>query len=250
MTLVGCGAQVRGRASIDSPAIGTTDIAGRAPIVSASSSSGLAPATPNVVLTSASAATVLGKTIEWDGIDEALVWPKLAKALPLSAGDRSPIVIQIGRDVPIQTLLRAVFTLRAHDLRVQALDDSGKLRVIELKAKRTHKPAGKTCRLAVFLEPDGSLRVAAPGGGRDILPPSPIATLVQALLEQEGTCPIRYVAFGAESNDVPFGALFDVMVAVDRAKAAGDARYVLGEAIRPPAPPSPAPPTPPSPAPR
>jgi hypothetical protein len=66
------------------------------------------------------------------------------------------------------------------------------------------------------------------------------------------------VAFGAESPQAPWGPVFDVLLAVDRAKSAGDARYVLGyPAALPPArtppaltaPPSAEAPAPPSPAP-
>lgn len=179
-------------------------------------------------------AIAFGERIEFDGIDEGLVWPKLAKAFEHAGGGASAagaVVIQLERDVPIQTLLRAVFTMQARNLRVQSRDESGALHVVELNAKPAVAPAGRPCHLAVFLKPDGSIRVAAPGGSRDITAPKAADQLAQALQAEMPTCGIKYVAFGAESNDVPFGPVFDVMIAVDRVKAAGDARYVLGEAI-------------------
>jgi hypothetical protein len=190
------------------------------------------PAHPDIELMSASSAVAFGKHIEFDGIEEALVWPRLAKLLP--EGDARPLVVQLERDVPIQSLLRAVFTLRVHDIKLQSRDDGGVMRVVELKPKpdATLQP-GLACHLAVFLKPDGALRVAAPGGKRDIPSPNAPQKLAQALLAELPLCPIKYIAFGAETNDVPFGPVFDVMLAVDDVKAAGDARYVLGEAIHP-----------------
>jgi hypothetical protein len=56
--------------------------------------------------------------------------------------------------------------------------------------------------------------------------------LARALEGERAKCPIKYVAFGAESDDVAWGPVFDVLVTVDRDKAAGEARYVLGQAMR------------------
>jgi hypothetical protein len=61
----------------------------------------------------------------------------------------------------------------------------------------------------------------------------PLEALAKALEVERASCPIRYVAFGAESDDSPWGPVFDVMLAVDRAKSAGDARYVLAQAMHP-----------------
>jgi hypothetical protein len=203
-----------------------------APTQSAPTAPQIPPTHPDIELMSASSAVAFGKHIEFDGIEEALVWPRLAKIVP--DDPTRPLVVQLERDVPIQSLLRAVFTLRARDIRLQSRDDGGVMRVIELKPKPDAPlQPGSYCHLAVFLKPDGSLRVAAPGGKRDIPQPNAAQKLAQALLAELPLCPIKYIAFGAETNDVPFGPVFDVMLAVDGIKAAGDARYVLGEAIHP-----------------
>jgi hypothetical protein len=191
----------------------------------------IAPAPPDVEVVAADAATVGGLRVPYDGIDEGLVWPKLQKVVGKGTGT---LVIQLGRDVSIKGLLRAAFTLRARDIRVQTPDATGAMRVVELRPKPATPAAGKTCHLAVFVEPTGGLRVAAPGGGHEITGASAAESLARTLEAERASCTLRYVAFGAESDDVPFGPVFDLMLAVDRAKSAGDARYVLGEAVHPP----------------
>jgi hypothetical protein len=186
-------------------------------------------AQPDVELRDGHIAVVGGKSVAFDGIAEGLAWPALARALgPRKAGD--VVSIQVGRSVPVQDLLRAAWTVRAADVRVQSPDASGVLRVIELRARRDGA-AVAGCHLAVFLRPDGTLRVAAPGGPRDVGGENPPARLARSLEDERAKCPIKYVAFGAESDASPWGPVFDVVVAVDRARSAGDARYVLGQAM-------------------
>jgi hypothetical protein len=83
----------------------------------------------------------------------------------------------------------------------------------------------------VFVRPDGSLRVAAPGGPRTIDPDRAADVLARSLEQEQARCAIKYVAVGAESDQSPWGPVFDVLATVDRGKSAGDARYVLGQAM-------------------
>jgi hypothetical protein len=180
---------------------------------------------------------VHGTTLPFDGLEEALAWPALDKALPpRRTGD--VLTVQVARRAPTIDLLRAAWTLRQADLRVQSLDENGVMRVVELKARREGPPA-PGCHLAAFLRPDGSLRVASPGGPIVIAGETPAAILAQSLSDERqkpGGCTFKYVAFGAESDTAPWGPLFDVILAVDAAKAAGDARFVLGQAMHASAP--------------
>jgi hypothetical protein len=78
---------------------------------------------------------------------------------------------------------------------------------------------------------NGDLRVAAPGGPRPIAGPDAADALARALAKERSACTIRYVGFGADAPEAPWATVFDVARAVDRDKAAGDARYVLAEPI-------------------
>ena len=172
----------------------------------------------------------------FDGIAEGLEWPALHRAVPPKA-DGGFVVIQAAREVPIVNLLRAVFVLRTMDLRLQTPDERGAMYVIEIKARRDSSPnpatppsGTKLCHVAVFVQPTGILRIATAAGPQE----SPNAdAFARALDTARAQCALRYVAFGAESNEVPWGAVFDVIVTIDRAKAAGSARYVLADAVHP-----------------
>jgi hypothetical protein len=178
-------------------------------------------------------AVVHGHSVPFDGIDDGLMWPALATALgPRKAGD--VVTLDVARHVPMSDLLRAAWTVRAADVHVQTLDASGAVRAVELRARREGAPSSG-CHLAVFLRADGTLRIAAPGGPREVGGEHPAESLALSLAEERGKCPIKYVAFGAESDAAPWGPVFDVVVAVDQAKSAGEARYVLGQAVRAPA---------------
>ncbi len=200
----------------------------------AAASATTAPALPvstqvDVELREPGAAIVHGTPVAFDGIEEGLAWPALDKALP----PRKPgdvLTVQVARGLPTIHLLRAAWTLRQADLHLQSLDASGTLHAVALRARRDG-PIVPGCHLAVFLRPDGSLRVASPGGPVVISGDDPPSILAASLAAEQARCPIKYVAFGAESDSVPFGPIFDVMLAVDGAKAAGDARYILGQAM-------------------
>jgi hypothetical protein len=215
------------------------------PSASATASNPGLPVTaqPDVEIRDPGAAIVKGTPIAFDGIEEGLAWPSLAKAFPApKTGD--VITVQVARGVPIIHLLRAAWTLRTADLHLQALDATGTMHAVALKARRDGPPP-TGCHLAVFLRPDGSLRVASPGGPVVVSGDDPLDTFARSLAAEQAKCPFRYVAFGSESDRSPFGPVFDVMLAVDASKAAGDARYVLGQAMhdgpaKPAPPPAPA----------
>jgi hypothetical protein len=188
-------------------------------------------AQPDVDLREPGAAIVHGSTrVPFDGIAEGLAWPALDKAMgPRKAG--AVLTVQVARALPTIELLRAAWTLRQADLRLQSQDANGDTHVVLLGARRDGTPPTAGCHLAVFLRPDGTLRVASPGGPVVLSGDDPPASLARSLEEARRTCAIRYVAFGAESDAAPWGPVFDVIRAVDRAKSAGDARYVLGQAM-------------------
>jgi hypothetical protein len=183
----------------------------------------------DVELREPGAAIIHGTAVTFDGIEEGLAWPSIDKALPpRKTGD--VLTLQVARGVPTIHLLRAAWTLRKADLHLQSLDASGTMHAIEIKARRDG-PTQPGCHLAVFLRPDGSLRVASPGGPVVIGGDDPASSFAASLAAEQAKCPIKYVAFGAESDSAPWGPIFDVMLAVDGQKAAGDARYVLGQAM-------------------
>ena len=190
-------------------------------------------AAPDVDLRDAQGALVGGNPVPMDGEAEGLVWPALRGAVARKAGDHAPLTIAVARGVPLSTVLRAVWTLRDADLRLQTPDAAGIPHVLELRPKPDGTPAAADadCHLAVFVAPSGDLRVALPGGPRLVVGPDAPGALARALSAERAGCAIRYVAFGADSTDAPWGSVFDVARAVDRDKSAGDARYVLGEPV-------------------
>jgi hypothetical protein len=220
-------------ASVSSPSVPPPATAAAAPAPAPEPPPALIPGQPLVELKSPGTAVVNGQDIAFDGIEEGLVWPALDKAVPDETYPGA-VVVRIDRGEPMKDVLRVVFTLREADLRLEVRDTTGAARFVMLRAKKRHERSSAPCRLAVFRRDDGSLRVAAPGGPRELAAPDATARLVDALQATEEKCPIRYVAFGAMDSALAFGPLFDVMLAVDAAKAAGDARYVLAEPIAPP----------------
>ena len=185
---------------------------------------------PDIELRDPHVAVVHGQSVPFDGIEEGLTWPALAKALgPRKAGD--VVTLQVARTVPMQDLLRAAWAVHSVDVHLQSLDASGAMHAVELRARRDGAPTASGCHLAVFLRANGALRVAAPGGPREIGGDHAAVSLARSLAEERTKCPLKYVAFGAESDASPWGPVFDVVVAVDEAKSAGDARYVLGQAM-------------------
>jgi hypothetical protein len=185
---------------------------------------------PDVELRDPHVAIVHGQSVPFDGIEEGLTWPALGKALGArKAGD--VVTLQVARTVPMQDLLRAAWAVHAADVHVQSLDAAGTMHAVELRARHDGAPPASGCHLAVFLQANGTLRVAAPGGPREVGGDQPAASLARSLAEERAKCPLKYVAFGAESDASPWGPVFDVLLAVDQEKSAGDARYVLGQAM-------------------
>jgi hypothetical protein len=129
----------------------------------------------------------------------------------------------------MKDLERAAFALDQGDLRVQSKDVAGVLRAIEFGARRTGREG---CHAAVFVRLDGTIRVASPGGGAVIAGDDATEALVKALAREEARCPMKYLAFGAESDQAPWGPVFDVIVAVDRGRPTADVRYTLASAER------------------
>jgi hypothetical protein len=199
-------------------------------VLLASSALGDEPASARIEL-GGEAAMALGERVAFDGEKEGLAWPALARAVAKKPPAGGPIVLAAPRDVPTVTVLRAAWTLRAFDLRVETPDSRGTTRQIALPPRR-ETTGNATCRLAAFVTPDGSVRVAAPSGPREFHGERAGERFVRALAAGNAQCPAQYVAFGAEKNDMPWSAVFDLADAVDRAKAAPNARYVLGEPVR------------------
>jgi hypothetical protein len=181
-------------------------------------------------LQAADTAVVGGRPVAFDGEAEGLSWPNLERALPRKPGEGGEVTIAVTREARMRDLLRAAWTLRAADVRVQTRDAAGKERGIVLHTKPTFPSMG--CHVAIFVG-DTGVRVSSPSGSP--APAGPLATVdvVRWVHGLRAGCPIRYVAFGAESNDSPWGAVFDVVIALDDARAAGPTRYVLAEAMAP-----------------
>jgi len=190
----------------------------------------IAPSPPDIDLRSAKEARVGSQVVAMDGVAEGLAWPALRLAVNRKSGDHAPLTIAASRELPLSTVMRAVWTLRDADLRVQTPDATGTTRVLPLRPRPETTSPG--CHLAVFVAPSGDLRLAYPGGPRSIPGPDAAGALAQALTVERTRCAIRFVAFGAENADAPWSAVFDVAEAVDREHSAGDARYVLGEPVR------------------
>ena len=187
-------------------------------------------AQPDVELRDPHVAIVHGQSVPFDGLEEGLTWPALVKALgPRKPGD--VVIVQVARTVPMADLLRTAWAVHSADVHVQSFDASGVMRAVELRSRRDGAPPASGCHLAVFLQANGTLRVAAPGGPREVGGERPADSLARSLAEEHAKCPLKYVAFGAESDASPWGPVFDVVVAVDREKSAGEARYVLGQAM-------------------
>jgi hypothetical protein len=189
-------------------------------------------AQPDVELREAHVAVVHGQSVPFDGSEDKWMWPSLATALgPRQAGD--VVTLDVARSVPVEDVLRAASTVGAADVRVQSLDKAGLLRAVEFRGRR-EGASSSGCHLAVFVGADGTLHVAAPGGRREVDGDRPAEILSRSLVEERIQCPIKYIAFGAESDGAPWGPVFDVVVAVDEGKSAGAARYVLGHALHRP----------------
>ncbi len=185
---------------------------------------------PDIELPEPHAALVRGARLLYSGEPQATVWPALDQSV-VALASHGALTIQADRSVPIVDVLRAASAAGGRDVRVQSKDNAGLLRVVELRGRHGAAPAWG-CHAAVFVRVDGSLRVASPGGGAEVRGDAATVDLVRALRHESAQCPIKYVAFGAESEEEPWGPVFDLVVAVDKARSAGEARYVLGYPAR------------------
>jgi hypothetical protein len=206
---LGCGAQGTSPAQAPSPVVsGPVDVE---------------LGTPN-------SAQVHGQRIAFDGEPDGLAWPNLDRALARKPGDAGSLTLAVARDAKMRDVLRAAWTLRNADLRLQTSDASGKARALVFRARSATPAAG--CHVALFVGDEGRVRLASAAGAETANEPNATAHIVQSVDGIRTHCPIRYVAFGAESSDASWGMVFDLAVALDDAKAAGSARYVLGEPLR------------------
>jgi hypothetical protein len=194
--------------------------------------------TPDLALRDRDTAEAYGQHVAFDGIAEGLAWPSLDRALAARhPGTGGAVTVQADRSVRVLDVLRAAWAVRDRPVLLQTPDAASVVRVAALGPKGPPAAGAKAgCHVAVFVRSDGSLRVAAPGGPREIAGEHAADVLARSLEAERATCPLRYVAFGAEADDSPWGPVFDLMIAVDRGKSAGDARYVLGQAMHPRAP--------------
>jgi hypothetical protein len=221
MATIGCGGA--------SASIGAASPAQGSASGGAEGSTAPAARAANAVLQKDASAVVGGATVAFDGEAEGLAWPALAKVVKSAEG--ATVVLDAARDVPIEVVLRAAWTLRDADVIVQTPDASGAVRAVELAPKPKGAAAPGTCHLAVFVGADGSLRIAAPGGPRMVGGAKPIESFSRALADERTRCPIRYVAYGAEKTGAAWGSVFDVAWTVKRDGSAGDARVVLAEPV-------------------
>jgi hypothetical protein len=169
-----------------------------------------------------------GAAIEFDGAAAGLAWPSLAHAFATRAkpGDRERVVIAAPRTARVLDVLRAAWTLRDADVEVQTFGPGDEVRALVL-VKRPAAPAeAPTCHAAVFVSPEGRLRVAQPGGS---VPVKDAAELVHSIAMNARSCDLRWIAFGGETATMAWGWVFDVASAVELSRAAPRARFVLGE---------------------
>jgi hypothetical protein len=179
-------------------------------------------------------AIVGGERVAFDGEAEGLAWPALGKTFAgRDKGER--VVLSVSRTVPVVDVLRAAWTLRGWDLAIETLDANGQPATLELRARRAAptpsatREAARACHLAVFVAKNHELSIATAAGPQRMSGEDALPRFVHALDDARTQCRIRFVAFGAESKDQSWASVFDVALGVQRAGAAGDARFVLGE---------------------
>ena len=228
MLLAACGASAP--VTVASPAGSTT-----ASIGTTTTAAPLAPASPSEALAARSIelgapdhATAFGEGIAFDGVAEGLYWPALAHALAAKGHGASRVVLAAPRDARTLDVLRAVWTLREVDVELQTLGAGNEVRALVLAKRPATHPDGPTCHAAVFVAPEGRLRVALPGGS---MPVKDAAELTASLAHGARTCQVRWIAVGAESQTMAWGGVFDVAYTVQASHAAGNARVVLGEPV-------------------
>ncbi len=178
-------------------------------------------------------ATAFGQPVAFDGVAEGLYWPALEKAYAAhrQGEGRAPTVVVIAapRDARTLDVLRAVWTLRASQVEVQTLGAGTEVHPLALAARPAARPDAPTCHAAAFVDAEGRLRVALPGGSVSVKGTS---DLTRALAAGARTCTVRWVGVGAESSAEAWGNVFDVAWAVQASGAAPGARLVLAQPMR------------------
>jgi hypothetical protein len=182
-------------------------------------------AQPTVTLLSQDHANVSGALVTFDGEPEGLAWPSLRNAYA-ARGKAARAIVAAPRSARMIDVLRVAWTLRDGGVEFQTLGAGNEVRAIVVGDRPSARAEGPTCHAAIFVGSDGGLRVAHPGGSSRV---PDLETLLVSLDRSRRTCPIRWIAFGGETPDVFWGAVFDVAVAVDTSHAAQGARFVLGE---------------------
>lgn len=175
-------------------------------------------------------AIVHGQSIAFDGEVEGLVWPALEKALGKPPRETQTVTVAVPRDVPVLQVLRVAWTLRRGDVQVLTSDREQRPHVVLFRGKPGASKSG--CHLALFAQPDGKVRLAGPNGSHVL---GDTALAVSEVLAQAERCPLRYLAFGAESRQSSWASVFDLAAAVEAARPSSDVRYVLGEPLPGPA---------------
>jgi hypothetical protein len=178
-----------------------------------------------VTILGADHANVGGALVTFDGEPEGLVWPSLQKAYA-ARGKGERAIVSAPRSARLIELLRVAWTLKDGGVEVQTLGAGNEVRAIVFGDRPTTRAEGPTCHAAIFVGQDGAFRVAHPGGSTKV---ADLETLLVSLDRSRRACPIRWLAFGGETPDVAWGAVFDVAVAVDTSHVAQGARFVLGE---------------------
>jgi hypothetical protein len=180
---------------------------------------------PAIVLSEPHIATVMGQPVRFDGDSDGLVWPALAHAFVRSSPQ--PVVVAVARQAPVVDVLRVGWALRAGDVQIVSKDAHDASHAVLLRAKPASPTPG--CHVALFVREDGAIRFAGPNGSQVVLGDDAVGRVVREVADESSRCPMRFVAFGAESLAEGWGPVFDLILAVDAARAAGDTRYVLGE---------------------
>ncbi len=184
-------------------------------------------ATPLIEIGAPDRATAFGDAIVFDGAAEGLGWPSLSRAVKANAKNATRVVVAAPRNARVLDVLRAAWTLHDMDVEVQTLGPGNEVRSLVLAKRPAVRPDGPTCHAAVFVSPEGKLRVALPGGSVTVRDTD---ELLASFAHGARTCAIRWLAFGAETNDMAWGWVFDA--AAQTSRAAPAARIVLGEPLR------------------
>jgi len=185
-------------------------------------------AAPAIELAAPDHATAFGAPVAFDGVPEGLYWPALARAFTANRGRADRAVLSAARNTRVLDVLRAVWTLREVDVEVQTLGPGNELHPLVLAKRPAQPPDGPTCHAAVFVSPEGKLRVAVPSGSVGV---KDVPELVASIAQGVRGCQVRWLAFGGETQAMGWGWVFDVAYSVQASRVAPSSRFVLAEAM-------------------